>query len=166
MKLPQRPAGERERQARRHAVDPDVVGRLVPMSALLTAEVTETCSSVAAASVPSAFSLLSGSVTPVKWATKPRPLGQLSPATAAAVVIAAAELGQAGVAFVADEQRRRPGGVGAGDDVGLGARRGADPRPARRRGVGGQDVLGRIGEQPARRRPARQSGPTAASRRR
>src|SRR4051812_21651415 len=87
VKLPQRPGGEANARLGATVSTQTSSGRLVPVSALLVAEVTETCSSVAAASVPSAFSALSGSVTPAKRAAKPDPLGQLSPALAAVVRI-------------------------------------------------------------------------------
>ena len=87
VKLPQRPAGDTNARLGATESTQTSSGRLVPVSALLVAEVTETCSSVAAVSLPVASSVLSGSVTPVKCATKPSPLGQLSPAVAAVVRI-------------------------------------------------------------------------------
>ena len=86
VKVPHRPAGDASaRLGARVSTQTSSTG-LVPVT--LAAEVTTTCSSVAAARVPSAFSMLLGSVTPEKRATKPRPFGQLSPVVAAAVAIA------------------------------------------------------------------------------
>jgi hypothetical protein len=87
VKLPHRFAGDCRASAGATLSTQTSSGRLLPVSALLTAAVTLTAISVAAARVPSAFSLLSGRVTPLKRATKPSPAGQLSAGAAAAVVI-------------------------------------------------------------------------------
>src|SRR3954469_1345655 len=61
-------------------------GMLAPTLTGLAASATRTRSSVGVARVPFVFSMLFCNVTPGKRATKPRPEGQLSDATAATVV--------------------------------------------------------------------------------
>ena len=116
--------GRRDGDRRRRRVDPQVERRALARRRRRVGHVDAQLGR-GRTSAPVAVSTLSGSVTLMNFATKPRPFGQLSAATAATVATPPLTRPSARVAGVAREERRGAGAARARDHVGLRARRGA-----------------------------------------